>query len=61
MRDALAEDEKNWEADGATFDPKTMQLESNGRLLVTWEGAPEPTRIRASHRRPAATSVRRTS
>jgi hypothetical protein len=40
--DALAEDEKEWAAQGATFDPGTMRLESNSRLLVTWEGSPEP-------------------
>lgn len=38
---ALAQDEKNWLSEGATFDPATMQLASDGRLLVTWEGVPE--------------------
>ena len=38
---ALTQDEKNWAAAGATFDPKTMRLESNGRLLVTWQGVPD--------------------
>jgi Family of unknown function (DUF6519) len=38
---ALAQDEKDWLTEGATFDPNTMRLESNGRLLVTWEGVPE--------------------
>jgi Family of unknown function (DUF6519) len=38
---ALAQDEKDWITEGATFDPKTMQLESNGRLLVTWQGLPD--------------------
>jgi Family of unknown function (DUF6519) len=39
---ALAQDEKNWEELGLTFDPATMELNSNGRLLVTWQGPPEP-------------------
>jgi hypothetical protein len=39
---ALEEDERDWAQQGATFDPTTMALESNGRLLVTWEGSPEP-------------------
>jgi hypothetical protein len=39
---ALGGDEKGWEARGLTFDPATMELNSNGRLLVTWEGTPEP-------------------
>jgi hypothetical protein len=39
---ALDGDEKGWAARGLTFDPATMELNSNGRLLVTWEGTPEP-------------------
>jgi len=40
--DALAQDVKLWDQDGLTFDPATMQLQSDSRLLVTWEGDPEP-------------------
>jgi hypothetical protein len=38
---ALEQDEKTWSDAGATFDPGTMRLESNGRLLVAWEGVPD--------------------
>lgn len=34
---ALSEDEAIWEEDGLVFDPKTMRLESNSRLLVSWD------------------------
>jgi hypothetical protein len=39
---ALAQDRKQWVRRGLEFNPKTMELESNSRLLVTWEGDPEP-------------------
>lgn len=37
---ALRSDREVWAADGQTFDPKTMRLNSNSRLLVTWDGPP---------------------
>lgn len=40
--EALAEDRKQWAREGLTFDPDTMALESVSRLLVSWEGDPEP-------------------
>ncbi|MBK8460531.1 MAG: hypothetical protein IPL43_10425 [Micropruina sp.] len=39
---ALAQDVKRWAAQGVRFDPETAALESNSRLLVTWEGDPAP-------------------
>ncbi len=42
VRGRAERDEKGWAAPGATFDPETMRLESNGRLLVTWQGTPAP-------------------
>lgn len=40
--EALQEDRKRWIGEGLVFDPASMELESNSRLLVTWEGDPEP-------------------
>ncbi|HEX8306321.1 MAG TPA: DUF6519 domain-containing protein [Jatrophihabitans sp.] len=40
--EAMAEDRERWRRQGLTFDPATMALESNSRLLVTWKGDPEP-------------------
>ncbi|MBV9823159.1 MAG: hypothetical protein JO144_13050 [Actinobacteria bacterium] len=40
--EALTEDRRQWAKEGLTFDPDTMALESVSRLLVSWEGDPEP-------------------
>lgn len=40
--EALEQDLKGWRRQGLSFDPETMALESDARLLVTWEGDPEP-------------------
>ena len=42
LRRALAEDEQPGRSQGLIFDPATMQLRSESRLLVSWEGAAEP-------------------
>jgi hypothetical protein len=39
---ALAEDRKRWLQQGLTYEPATVELASDSRLLVTWEGDPEP-------------------
>ena len=39
---ALADDEHAWASQGLIFDPATMQLRSESRLLVTWQGSPDP-------------------
>jgi hypothetical protein len=39
---ALTDDEQTWTSQGLIFDPATMQLRSQSRLLVTWQGSPEP-------------------
>jgi hypothetical protein len=40
--EALREDLEHWTAEGLTFDPKSMELQSDSRLLVSWDGPPEP-------------------
>jgi hypothetical protein len=40
--EALLQDRKRWMSQGLDFNPKTMELSSNSRLLITWEGSPEP-------------------
>jgi hypothetical protein len=40
--EALLQDRKQWLLQGLNLNPKTMELESTSRLLVTWEGDPEP-------------------
>jgi hypothetical protein len=40
--DALAGDIKQWKHHGLTFDPTTMELQSQSRLQVSWEGDPQP-------------------
>jgi hypothetical protein len=37
---ALEQDQEQWAEQGLVFDPKTMRLESNARLLVTWDEPP---------------------
>ena len=39
---ALGEDQKQWLAEGLVLDPSSMELNSQSRLLVTWEGDPKP-------------------
>jgi hypothetical protein len=39
---ALPDQEHAWASQGLIFDPATMQLRSESRLLVTWEGTAEP-------------------
>ena len=39
---ALAEDVKQWNEQGLTFDPATMELRSKSRLLVSFDAAAEP-------------------
>lgn len=39
---ALLEDRRRWLAEGLDLDVESMELVSNSRLLVTWEGDPEP-------------------
>jgi hypothetical protein len=43
--DALAQDQQTWAAQGLEFHPKTMQLRSQSRLQVAWEGIPEPPNV----------------
>jgi hypothetical protein len=40
--DALNDDVTAWASQGLIFDPATMQLRSESRLLVTWQGSLEP-------------------
>jgi hypothetical protein len=40
--EALVEDRKQWSAEGLDLDAGSMELVSNSRLLVTWEGDPTP-------------------
>jgi len=37
---ATETDKTVWAHDGLTFDPSTMRLDSDSRLLVTWDGTP---------------------
>jgi hypothetical protein len=38
--EAVTSDVKHWSAQGLSFDPETMRLSSDSRLLVTWSGPP---------------------
>lgn len=39
---ALPDQEHAWASQGLIFDPATLQLRSESRLLVTWQGTPDP-------------------